>query len=89
MYRVGTEAILGISLRGGALHIDPCIPRTWPGYEVVFAPQGAQYRIQVDNPDGVSRGVVRVELDGSPVTGDIPILRDGVLHTVRVTLGGK
>ncbi|HVH57495.1 MAG TPA: glycosyl hydrolase family 65 protein, partial [Vicinamibacterales bacterium] len=73
--------------RGGALHIDPCIPRTWPGYEVVFEPQGAQYRIQVDNPAGVSRGVVRVEVDGSSVTGDIPILRDGATHAVRVTLG--
>jgi cyclic beta-1,2-glucan synthetase len=88
MYRVGIEAILGITLRGGALHIDPCIPRMWPGYQVVFAPQGAQYRIQVDNPAGVSCGVVRVELDGSSVTGDIPILRDGATHMVRVTLGG-
>ena len=87
MYRVGVEAILGITLRDGALHIDPCIPRTWPGYEVTFAPQGAQYRIQVDNPNGVSRGVMRVELDGAVVTGDIPILHDGASHTVRVTLG--
>ena len=87
MYRVAVEAILGISLRGGALHIDPCIPRTWRDYEVVFAPAGAHYRIEVANPDGVSRGVIRVELDGSPVTGDIPIVRDGVSHTVRVTLG--
>jgi cellobiose phosphorylase len=87
MYRVGVEAILGISIRGGALHVDPCIPRKWPGYEAVFAPPGIQYRIRVDNPDGVSRGVIRVELDGSPVAGDIPILRDGASHDVRVTLG--
>jgi len=79
--------MLGISLRGGALHIDPCIPRSWPRYEVVFAPPRAEYRIEVVNPDYVSRGVVRIELDGSPVTGDIPIVRDGAVHTVRVTLG--
>ena len=87
MYRVAVEAMLGISLRGGALHIDPCIPATWSGYDVVFAPAGAHYRIRVDNPDGVRRGVVRVEVDGVPVAGDIPILRDGAAHDVRVRLG--
>ena len=87
MYRVAVEAMLGISLRGGALHIDPCIPRAWSEYEVVFAPPGAHYRIHVANPDGVCRGVVRVEVDGTLVTGDIPILRDGASHDVQVTLG--
>jgi len=89
MYRVGVEAMLGISLRAGALHIDPCIPRTWRGYEVVFAPPGARYRIEVVNPDGVSRGVVRIELDGALVVGDVPILLDDQPHTVKVTLGPR
>ena len=87
MYRVGVETILGITLRGGALRVDPCIPRAWPGYEVVFAPQGARYRILVENPHGVTRGVARIELDGEVVTGDVPILRDGAEHVVRVVLG--
>jgi cyclic beta-1,2-glucan synthetase len=89
MYRVAVEALLGIRLRGGALHIDPCIPRMWPRYEVVYAPPDAEYRIEVVNPDGVCRGVVRIEVDGAAVTGDIPIVRDGSPHTVRVTLGRK
>ncbi|HET7696560.1 MAG TPA: glucoamylase family protein [Vicinamibacterales bacterium] len=88
MHRVAVEAILGINIRNGALHIDPCIPGTWREFEVVFAPPGAHYRIQVDNPEGVCRGVVRLEVDGTPVTGDIPILRDGASHDVRVILGG-
>jgi cyclic beta-1,2-glucan synthetase len=88
MYRVGIEAILGITRRAGALHIDPCIPRAWPGYEATVAASGATYRITVENPDGVNRGVRRVELDGADVTGtDIPILNDGREHTVRVILG--
>ena len=87
MYRVGVEAILGICLRAGALHIDPCIPRSWPGYEVVFAPPGARYRIRVENPHGVSRGVTRIEVDGVVTTGDLAVLQDGAEHTVRVVLG--
>jgi cyclic beta-1,2-glucan synthetase len=87
MYRVGVEAILGISLRGGALRVDPCIPRGWPGYEVRFSPAGAVYHIKVENPGGVSRGVARIEVDGLVIEGDIPIVRDGKEHHVRVVLG--
>ncbi len=38
MYRVGLESILGLTRRDGALRIDPCIPKTWPRYEMVFKP---------------------------------------------------
>jgi len=88
MYRIGLEVILGISLRQSALHIDPCIPRGWPRFEVTFKPSRTTYHIVVENPDGVTRGVKRVEVDGVDCTGrDIPVLDDGSEHTVRVVLG--
>jgi cyclic beta-1,2-glucan glucanotransferase len=88
MYRIGIEALLGISLRRGALHIDPCIPRAWPRYEVTFKPSRTPYHIVVENPEGVSRGVKRIEVDGVDRTGqDIPIADDGAQHSVRVIMG--
>ena len=88
MYRVGVEGILGITLRDGALRIDPCIPRHWPGYEAIFKTSEAEYQIVVENPHGVNRGVRSVELDGKVLaTPDIPLTRDGPRHTVRVVLG--
>jgi cyclic beta-1,2-glucan synthetase len=88
MYRVGIEAILGITLRRGAIHVDPCIPKTWPGFEVVYRPSAATYRIVVENPDGVNRGVARLELDGVAITGqDVGLAHDGSEHLVRVVLG--
>jgi len=88
MYRVGLEAILGLTRRGGALHIDPCIPKTWPRFEMVFKPGRAEYRIVVENPEGVNRGVVRLEVDGVEQTGrDVAIQDDGAVHQVRVVLG--
>ena len=36
MYRVGVEAILGLSLDRGALRVDPCIPHAWPRYELTY-----------------------------------------------------
>jgi cyclic beta-1,2-glucan synthetase len=89
MYRVGVEAILGVSLRRGALHVDPCIPRAWPGFEVLFrAADATSFRIAVENPNGVNRGVVRLELDGLEVTArQLPAIHDGREHVVRVVLG--
>ena len=37
MYRAGIEWILGFRLRGTRLHIDPCIPRAWRGFEIASA----------------------------------------------------
>ncbi|HEX5042981.1 MAG TPA: glucoamylase family protein [Candidatus Polarisedimenticolaceae bacterium] len=64
MYRAGIEGILGLRLRGAALELDPSIPRGWRQYEIVLRYHGSRYEIVVENPMGVSRGVVRVELDG-------------------------
>jgi cyclic beta-1,2-glucan synthetase len=88
MYRVAIEGLLGLSLEHGALRVDPCIPRTWPGFEVSLRRGRADYRVAVENPEGVTSGVVRVELDGGVVQdGLVPIVEDGATHFVRVVLG--
>ena len=46
--------------------------------------------IAVENPNGVSRGVVSAEVDGVAVTSEgaaIPLVDDGATHKVRVVLG--
>jgi len=46
------------------------------------------YRIQVNNPTGVCRGVTQVTLDGEPQPdGVIPLRDDGAEHAVTVHLG--
>ena len=34
MHRAGLESILGLRFEGSFLHLDPCIPNGWPGFEV-------------------------------------------------------
>ncbi len=90
MYRAGLEWILGFRLEGAALILDPCIPRAWPGFAIAFRYRSARYDIQVENPRGVSRGVVQVELDGVALPGNrarVPLADDGATHRVRVVLG--
>jgi cyclic beta-1,2-glucan synthetase len=88
MYRAGLEFILGFQLRGERLRVEPCIPRSWRGYEINYRFGSARYQIKVENPHGLSRGVARVEVDGEQqATADIPLRDDGAGHTVRVVLG--
>ena len=89
LYRAGMEWILGFRVRGTMLSIDPCIPRNWPGYSIEFRYHSAVYKISVENPSGVARGVALSELDGKLLAGSAPIhlVDDGAVHQVRIVLG--
>ncbi len=90
MYRAGLESILGFKLRGDQLQIDPCVPRWWRDFEITYRRSRTIYRIKVENPLGLSRGVVLVELDGAVLSEEqIPLADDGQVHNVRVVLGEK
>jgi hypothetical protein len=48
LYRAGLESIFGFRKRGSTLSIDPCIPREWKGFEIVYRHGSTLYRIKVD-----------------------------------------
>jgi cyclic beta-1,2-glucan synthetase len=88
MYRLGVEAILGVHREGQYLRIDPCIPSGWPSYELTYRFGKAVYRIRVENPNGVNRGVQQVTVDNRLVPdGRIPLVDDEQEYAVVVTLG--
>jgi cyclic beta-1,2-glucan synthetase len=90
MYRTAVESILGANMRGEVLSINPCIPRAWPGFELSYRKGGSRYRITVENPHGVSRGITRALLDGAdiPISPcQITLLDDGRNHVAHVILG--
>jgi cyclic beta-1,2-glucan synthetase len=90
MYRAGLEWLLGCRLHGASLLIDPCIPRHWPGFQVSLRYRGTRYEIAVENPDGVNRRLVELQLDGQALPaeqGRVPLVDDGATHRVRAVLG--
>jgi cyclic beta-1,2-glucan synthetase len=90
MYRTAVEGILGINLRGRILSINPCIPRAWSGFEITYKYGSSRYRISVENPRGVSQGVVQASLDGRDIASkpcEITLVDDGSYHYGQVTLG--
>lgn len=89
LYRAGLESILGFHKRGSNLRIDPCIPREWKGFEIVYGHGDTTYRIDVQNPNGVCRGVSSLSLDEASLPADalVQLSDDGMEHRVRVVLG--
>src|SRR5258708_33698324 len=80
--------MLGLRRRGDTFSIDPCIPSSWPQYEITWRIGGTQYVIAVSNPGRVCRGVLSATLDDAPVDATaIPLVDDGQIHRVRVVLG--
>jgi cellobiose phosphorylase len=88
MYRLGLEAILGLRRLSDHLRIDPCVPEGWDAFQITYRYGDTTYEIQVENPDGVSRGVREVRMDGELLSDRrIPLEKDGQSHTVQVVMG--
>jgi cellobiose phosphorylase len=88
LYRVGLETLLGFRKRGNRLEIDPCVPPGWKQFEITYRHGSSAYHITVENPNGVSRGVRQVTLDGKACEGGgIDLADDGRPHEVRVEMG--
>jgi len=88
--RAGVEAILGLSRQGDVLHLNPCIPKAWPGFEITLRHGSTRYEIQVENPDSVSRGVTSANLDSTAIVERplrVPLVDDGRTHLLWVRLG--
>ncbi|MBI5935134.1 MAG: cellobiose phosphorylase [Chloroflexi bacterium] len=89
MYRLGIEAILGISRVGHLLNINPCIPRHWTGFKVDYRFGSTHYKISVENPHNVNRSTSgEIVLDGIALPGNsMPLVDDGQPHEVYVVMG--
>ena len=83
-----SQYILGIRPSYDGLIVDPCIPKGWEGFVVTRKFRGAEYRIEVTNPDRVAKGVKRLKVDGEDVPGNVvPVFPSGGRHEVKVVLG--
>ena len=88
MYRAGLESILGFQLNGDRLRLNPCIPRDWREYEIIYRHHKTQYSIRVENPNGLCRGVSSLIVDGeAQSTAEILLTDDSQFHRVVLTLG--
>ncbi|MGZ5601729.1 MAG: hypothetical protein ACXWFX_14155, partial [Methylobacter sp.] len=81
--------ILGLQVRAGQLIFNPCIPRAWDSYTIIYQHENTPYDITVENPNRAAHGIAFIELDGERrLNGNsITLQDDGQLHRVRVVMG--
>ena len=84
-YYAATHYMLGVRPEFHSLTVDPCIPAAWDGFTLTRFWRGAEYRIRVENPEHVEKGVVSRIVDGAPAE-HIPVFEAGV-HEVLIRMG--
>jgi cyclic beta-1,2-glucan synthetase len=88
MYRAGLT-LLGLKRQGDTFAIDPCVPSSWPGFEIRWRFGSALYTITVENHGNRGPDNVTATLDGRAVDRyAVPLADDGQRHEVRVVIGG-
>ena len=81
-----SQFILGIRPDYDGLMIDPCIPDHLDGFKVSRTFRGITYNIDIENPNHVEKGVVKLIVDGQEVNGNtIPFDSGMTGKTVNVT----
>lgn len=85
-YYAITQFILGIKPAYNGLEINPCIPANWKQFSVKRLFRGAEYQINITNPQGVCKGVASITVDGQPINGNIVMYQPGK-HLVEVVMG--
>ena len=83
-----SQFILGVRPDYDALVVDPCIPAGWRKFTVTRRFRGGDYVITVRNPDGATRGVRAVTMDGEALPGNRLPVRPG-RHAVDVLMGPR
>lgn len=88
MYRAAIQSILGFELRGDRLNLRPCIPKSWPSFDMVYRYKATTYLIFVDNrlaKDATHETVL--ELDKVRLAShEVPLVDDGKSHRIDILL---
>ncbi|MEC9491040.1 MAG: hypothetical protein UMU04_08810, partial [Halanaerobiales bacterium] len=86
-YRAVTQWILGVRITYQGLIIDPCIPSDWDQFEIKRKWRGAEYNIQVKNPDRVEKGIKEIKLNDKKIDGVIPPQEKNSVNKISVIMG--
>ncbi|APP82901.1 GH36-type glycosyl hydrolase domain-containing protein [Xanthomonas hortorum pv. vitians] len=86
MYRLLTESLLGLQRHGERMHIVPCIPASWPEYQLRYRFGSSTYVIDVTQRPGVE---ARLEIDGvMQAELAFTLIDDGAVHAVALDWPG-
>ncbi len=83
-----SQYILGVYPTHNGLSIDPCVPKDFGDFELTRKFREGIYRIKVQNPDHVEKGIKSITVDGKAIDGCvIPYEKGKEAYDVVVTMG--
>ncbi len=87
VYTAATKHILGIQPGYEGLHIKPCIPSSWEGFQVKRDLRGAEYELLVRRNPALPENTTQVFVDGElAANGIVPYFGDAQTHRVEVEI---
>ncbi|HOJ93190.1 MAG TPA: N,N'-diacetylchitobiose phosphorylase [Dictyoglomaceae bacterium] len=82
------EGILGLQPDYDGLRIDPCIPSYWKKFYMERVFRGKKLKINVENPNGVQKGVKYININGKELSGNfIPVSEMKEENNIIVVMG--
>jgi len=87
-FMAATEWLMGARRDYQGLRIDPCLPSKWKRCFIRRPFRNAIYEIEIENPQGVQKGVKEIYVDGNRLEENlIKPHSDGKIHKVKVIMG--
>lgn len=81
-----SQYILGVQPTLNGLSIDPCVPSDFGGFNITRKFRDVTYRIKVENPSGVQKGVKELIVDGTSYQNTTVIPYEDAKKEVDVTV---
>lgn len=87
-WRLGVEGLLGLTLRGGDVHIAPSLPSNWPGYRATLRRGNAIISVIVERSKDLRADEFQVDgAAGADATIAFP--KEGEMREVRLRLAAQ
>jgi cellobiose phosphorylase len=88
MMKAATNWVIGVRPQFHGLLVDPCVPTSWRNFKMARQFRDTVYDITYSNPNGVSKGIESIHVDGRPFeTNLLPAYSDGKTHKISITMG--
>jgi cellobiose phosphorylase len=85
MYQLLAESFFGLKKTGNRLSVKPCVPDSWPNWELHYLFGDTMYHLKFERSDSVKQ--MNLVLDGvEQDSGDLLLLNDQMTHEVRIQL---
>ncbi len=87
MYRTILESLLGVKVWGNKMEIDPCIPKDWPQFSLIYTYKSTKYSICVVNKREDLTKNKEIKIDGISLAGQtIDLIDDQKEHKIEINL---